>query len=84
MTKIHIEKGGSRTVPADAGERSGNTLKRQFKGLIEPEGFFGAEELSFSHILKYREILSPEQMASDIEFRPAPGMEEYREHIIQW
>ncbi len=67
-----------------AGERPEGTLKRRFEGRVEPEGFFSTEELAYSHILKFRDTLSPEEMSRDIEFRSNPEMEEYREHIIKW
>lgn len=62
-----------------------DTLERcLLEDMVKPEGFFSAEEIDYSHILKFRHTLSSEQMDSDIEFHPDPDMKEYREHIIEW
>jgi hypothetical protein len=35
-------------------------------------------------VSKFRDTLSPAEMATDIEFAPAADGTDYREHIVEW
>ena len=66
---------------------AGEMYKRSLDLLVdstEPAGFFKPEEMSYSYLCKFRDVLTPARMTEDIIFTPAPDNTPYREHIVQW
>lgn len=74
---------GDRLTLRFAGEMYKNALD-PLVAATEPAGFFKRDEVSYSYLCKFRDVLTPARMAEDITFAPASDNTPYREHIVQW
>jgi hypothetical protein len=52
--------------------------------MVEPEGFFKPDDLSYPYLCKFKDTLTPSQMTEDIVFTQARDNTHYREHIVKW
>lgn len=50
----------------------------------DPEDFFDDEDFDFNYLCKFKDLLTPEQMKTDVFFTPAQDNDFYREELIQW
>lgn len=59
-------------------------LNMSYLESIEPTEFLEGEKSEYLYLSKFKSTLSPVQMEQDIEFRPDPTGQPFREHVYRW